>query len=361
MLLTELRVENLRNISDLLFRPGAGFNVLTGANGAGKTSILEAIYLLSHGRSFRTRRAEVLVRNGSERATVFGGVVQAGGSVTRLGLSQSEGRWAARIDGMRPDNLTRVLERCAVVCFEPGSHALISGSSLERREYLDWGVFHVEPGFAEVARRYRRSLRQRNAALRTICSESELTAWDEELAAAAEPLDAARANYFGRLAPVLSRYLTAYLPELGSAAAHATASWRHRLDAGLLPQLRDSRAIDRGRGHTTRGPHRADWTLQFERVPRREQLSRGQEKLCAIACMLAQAELYRDDHQEWPIVLLDDLPSELDQPHQTQVLSSLEGAAQVFITSTELPRAIVRNVAVRHTFHVERGEVQALL
>src|SRR5262249_21813586 len=150
------------------------------------------------------------------------------------------------------------------------------------------------------------------------------------------------------------------LPELGAASIDMSSGWRSRADGGLLPQLRETRATDRLRGHTTRGPHRSDWTLRFPSAPRREHLSRGQEKLCAIACMLAQADLYRDDHGDWPIVLLDDLPSELDESHQRQVLASLQADAQVFLTSTELPPVLAQQ-DIRHTrFHVEQGRLRAL-
>jgi DNA replication and repair protein RecF len=162
-----------------------------------------------------------------------------------------------------------------------------------------------------------------------------------------------------RFAPVLTELLALYLPELGGAEVRASPGWKSNED--LLAVLAAAREADRQRAHTTRGPHRADWSLRFERAPRREQLSRGQEKLCAIACMLAQAELYRRDHAEWPIVILDDLPSELDQGHQDQVLLSLKEATQIFLTSTEIPTTLKRTATEFHQFHVEQGRVQGLL
>jgi DNA replication and repair protein RecF len=125
--------------------------------------------------------------------------------------------------------------------------------------------------------------------------------------------------------------------------------------------LQGAREVDRLRAHTTRGPHRADWWIRFASAPRREQLSRGQEKLCAIACMLAQAELYRADHAEWPIVVLDDLPSELDQAHQDQVLMSLRPANQILLSSTEIPISLDRSGTRFSRFHVEQGALTSLL
>jgi DNA replication and repair protein RecF len=359
VILSELRLENLRNISELVISPLTGVNLFTGANGAGKTSILEAVYVLSHATSFRTRRGEILVQRNRERLSIFGEVRQASGATARLGLIQESGRWIAKVDGRTPLGLSALLERCAVVCFEPGSHALISGASEERRRFLDWGVFHVEPSFVDTARRYRRALRQRNAALREGTGDAELSVWDGELAAAAIPLSAARAHYMDRFSPILRGLLARYLPELGNAEVRASPGWK--TEADLVSVLREAREADRQRGHTTRGPHRADWSVRFENAPRREQLSRGQEKLCAIACMLAQAELYQLDHGEWPIVILDDLPSELDHEHQDQVLLSLQGASQVFLTCTEVPATLQRTGTGFHRFHVEQGRVQGLL
>ena len=142
MRLVELRLRNLRNIEELSFFPADGINVLLGPNGAGKTSILEGIYLLSHAHSFRTRRSEFLVKGGSGPLSVFGAVERAG-AAARLGLQWEDKHWLARIDGATAQTLSAMLEHCAVVCFDPGAHALVSGASEERRRFMDWGVFHV--------------------------------------------------------------------------------------------------------------------------------------------------------------------------------------------------------------------------
>ena len=359
MKLIELRLENWRNIGETRIGAGPGINLLEGPNGAGKTSVLEAIYLLSHGRSFRTQRGEFLVRHGTAQAVVFG-QVESNRGIVHLGMMQSGGRWSAHVDGLPASTVTSAIGHCAVVCFEPGSHALIAGSSEERRRFLDWGVFHVEPDFPGVSRRFRRALKQRNALLRSNATTVELSAWDAELAPAALALNAARLRYFGRLTPILLERLRTLLPDLGTPMLQYLPGWNTERE--LAAALGESHGTDRQRGHTTRGPHRADWKLSFELAPRREQLSRGQEKLCAIACMLAQAQLYQDDHGEWPVVVLDDLPSELDLARQRVVVEALtQELTQVFLTSTEVPRCLVDAGVPFSTFHVEQGRVSALL
>jgi DNA replication and repair protein RecF len=356
VLLADLRLENLRNLEALQLRPQPGINLLTGPNGAGKTSILEGIYLLSHAGSFRTARSEVLLRDGAVGLSVFG-QLDVGSRTVKLGLAHAGDRWVARVDGSDAPNLTTLLRCCAVVCFEPGSHALISGPAEERRRFLDWGVFHVEQDFADVVRRYRRGLRQRNAVLRDQGSDAELDAWDDELGSAGEALAGARNRYLDRFTPLLEALAQRYLPELGALRLRRRDGWPREVP--LRQALREGRIADRERAHSTRGPHRADWLLGFERLPRREHLSRGQEKLCALACTLAQAQLYHDDHSEWPIVILDDLPSELDQAHQALTLASLEAVSQVFISSTDMSPALERAGGCR--FHVEQGRIVALV
>ena len=214
MILRELRIANLRNIEAQRFEPEAGINLLTGPNGAGKTSVLEAIYLLSHGRSFRTRRNEALRRSGSDATSVFGLVDGARGA-SRLGLALADERWRGRVDGRDTTSLAELLIHCAVSCFEPGSHALISGAGDMRRRFIDWGVFHVEQDFPAVAQRYRRALRQRNAALRAAATEAALDAWDLEWVAAATRLNEARAAYLARFGPAVESLANEDRPELG--------------------------------------------------------------------------------------------------------------------------------------------------
>jgi DNA replication and repair protein RecF len=354
-----LRLENLRNLPAAELEFGTGINLITGGNGAGKTSILEAAYLLSHAQSFRAHADEVLIRRGTPGMAIAAHVVRAAGPI-RLGLGRDATGWQPRINGAPAPSLGALLRECALVCFEPGSHALISGGGGGRRRFLDWGVFHVEPMFLGKARHYQRALRQRNIALKQGCTEAELAAWDAELTAAGEPLARMRADYFAVFADELNRVLRLFLPELGAGVANLSSGWPEEAD--LAEVLAARRAVDRARGHTTRGPHRADWSVHFEQAPMKEHLSRGQEKLCALACVLAQARVHAAKTGDWPVIALDDLASELDAEHQAAVLEMLCGAAaQVLISGIEAPAMLHDIQGSIHMFHVEHGRVRALL
>jgi DNA replication and repair protein RecF len=354
-----LQLQGLRCISEMSLGLAPGFNVLVGANGAGKTSVLEAAFLLSHGRSFRSGAREALVQRGSAGLNIFASLALEGGATHRLGLGRQGSRWDARLDGQDVP-LGQLIRECAVVCFEPGSHALIAGSADERRSYLDWGVFHVEHEFLATWRRYQRALKQRNSLLRagTLPDDAMFHPWELELARAGSQIDLWREAYLAALLPFLREQSAVLLPELGPIELRYRRGWPEGGELGEV--LASQRGRDQGRGHTGSGPHRADWSVSFQHAPQREHLSRGQEKLTALICVLAQAWLDASRRGEWPIVCLDDLASELDQAHQAAVVESLSRTpAQVLITGTELP-AVLSPLSPQ-MFHVEQGQLAPLL
>ena len=359
MLLNELRLKNLRNIATQDLELAPGFNLFIGPNGAGKTSLLEGAYLLSHAQSFRAGQHDTLIRRDADDMALYARIERQAGPI-QIGLARRDGGWEARVNNDRVANLGSMLHEFALVCFEPGSHELISGGSELRRRFLDWSVFHVEPEFLARARQYRRALRQRNALLKRAAGDSELDLWDAELSRAAEPLVAMRRSYFLRYAQELSAVLAVYLPELGETELKLAPGWPDEL--GLDEALRQTHDRDRARGHTTRGPHRADWSIRFAAAPLREHLSRGQEKLCALACVLAQAKLYAATRGEWPVIALDDLASELDADHQRMVVEMLQSSgAQILISGIDVPECLRRIDAPLRVFHVEHGAVRTLL
>ena len=359
MRLDQLRIHGLRCLTDVSVALDPAINVFVGANGAGKTSVLEAVFLLSHARSFRSGAAEALLQRGTPGLSIFAELRHSDDRAFRLGLGRSGSRWEAKLDGDAVA-IGQLVRECAVVCFEPGSHALIAGAAEERRRYLDWGVFHVEQDFLSSWRRYQRALKQRNSLLRsTTTPTDELFApWEAELAQTAHHIDDLRRTYLDLLRPILLASAAGLLPELGALELRYRRGWSD--DRELSQQLRELRSRDLARGHTTLGSHRADWSIAFERAPLREHLSRGQEKLTALACVLAQAKLYAQCRGEWPVVCLDDLASELDQSHQAAVVAQLSAArAQVLLTGTEVPQAL--QTLPSRVFHVEQGELTRLL
>lgn len=362
MHIVRLTLNHLRRFDSVELAPRPGINLITGDNGAGKTSLLEALHLMAYGRSFRGRVRDGLVQKGAEALEIFvewEERARLDGEFTRrrAGLRHSGQLWKGRLDGEDVAQLGNLCAALAVVTFEPGSHALVSGGSEPRRRFVDWGLFHVEPDFLPLWRRYMRALKQRNALLKTGGSGNALDAWDYELAEAGTPLTFRREQYLERLQEKAVAIAKELAPGLEISALEFQPGWR-RTEMPLADALLLARERDRQAGYTTLGPHRADWSVGFRNIPGRDALSRGQAKLTALTCLLAQADDYAALRGEWPVIALDDLASELDRNHQQRVLARLAASpAQVFITATEVPSALAGDTAAAMTFHVEHGRL----
>lgn len=360
MKILRLDIDGLRCVAQARVLGREGVHVLVGPNGAGKTTVLEAMHLLGYGRSFRGRSRDAVIRRGVEHSLVFA-ELEHGGGRHRVGLRRGASDWSARVDDADAAGLVDLFRICPVVCFEPGSHALISGSAELRRSYLDWSVFHVEPDFLSIWRRHQRALKQRNAGLRGGWADVLLEPWERELAEGAVRIAAVRRRVLDELRAHVVAKASAFLPELGDVSINLSSGLGDRsadkID-DLIMAYAEGRMQDRERGHTRFGVHRADWSLSFAAAPRREHLSRGQEKLAALIMELAQVEHFRSRKQEWPVLLLDDLASELDQAHQQRVLDWMfEAGLQVWITGTEVLEALRSRCEPWHLFHVEQGTI----
>lgn len=366
MHIVRLSLSRVRRFDSVELAPRPGINLITGANGAGKTSLLEALHLMAYGRSFRGRVRDGLVQKGAEALDVFVEWREQGGAgpdgrVRRAGLRHGGQVWKGRLDGEDVAQLGSLCAALAVVTFEPGSHALVSGGSEPRRRFVDWGLFHVEPDFLPLWRRYTRALKQRNALLKAGAAPRQLDAWDHELAEAGTPLTSRRQHYLERLQERAVSIAADLAPGLQLQGLELQPGWR-RHEMPLADALLMARDRDRTMGHTSVGPHRADWTVVYGQIPGRDALSRGQAKLTALSCLLAQADDYATQRGEWPVIALDDLGAELDRDHQQRVLQRLAATpAQVFITATEPPAALQEHLRPAAVFHVEHGAIQALL
>jgi DNA replication and repair protein RecF len=357
MRVTRLDIASLRRFERVSLAPGPALNLLTGHNGAGKTSVLEALHLMAYGRSFRGRVRDGLIRRGAPALEVFVEWQDAAGRVHRAGLRHGGHAWEGRLDGEAVGHLGELCAAFAVVSFEPGSHVLVTGGSEARRRLLDWGLFHVEQMFLPLWRRYARALKQRNALLKAQAPSREFDVWDRELVEAGELITRHRQNYLQQWQPRFQATAASLLPAGGDASLAFLPGWREELP--LADALLLARERDRAMGYTGVGPHRADWRVDYRDLPGREALSRGQAKLTALALLLSQAEQHATLRGDWPVVALDDLASELDRTHQRRVLEwLLASGAQVFLTGTEAPPSMAELPTPEVArFHVEQGQL----
>jgi DNA replication and repair protein RecF len=365
MLIQRVELHGVRRIAQAEVVPAPGFNLFTGANGSGKSSLLEAIHLMAHGRSFRGRVRDGLIRQGDTALQVLLEWQAPPRPGRRAGLRHAGAGWEARMDGEPVSHLGALCEALAVVTFEPGSHALVDGSSEHRRRLLDWGLFHVERsdqhgGFLHLWRRHARALKQRNAVLRAGRPDPQLDAWEHELAQAGEQLTAQRELYVSGLETHLRAFIQSLLPAAGDVALSLQPGWR-RQELSLADALLLGRDRDLAQGHTGLGPHRADLRIELRDLPGRQGLSRGQAKLVALSLLLAQAAHLAAHDGHWPVLQLDDLGSELDRDHQRRVLQVLaDSGAQVLVTGTEPPPGLAGLSLDVARFPVEQGRISSL-
>lgn len=354
MRLRSLRIVGVRCIREAALEIEEDLVVLVGANGAGKTTVLEAIHLLGYGRSFRGGGMEALLRVGAEELAVAG-VVEREGRVIRGDWRWTREGGLARVEGV-PCPKSALLSLFRVLAQHPESHALVQGGRELRRRFLDWLLFHVEPGFWSAWKTFRRALRQRNAALRAQADDRSLAAWEPALAQAGEWIAARRRQWLARLAHAFRRLSERLAPGLSAPELVPVDGWPEGTE--LRRCLEQRRVQDRIRGRTECGPHRGGFELRYARLTG-ERLSRGQAKLAALALLLAAAEVFHELGRGRPVVLLDDFAAELDRAHQRATIEFLaECGGQVWMSVTELPASVQQWPRTMALFHVERGLVR---
>ena len=356
MRIATLDISGFRNLRGLRLECSPGLNLVIGPNASGKTSLLEALYFLGRGRSFRTRQPRELIQTGEPVFRVVAVLQTAEGRRIPVGLERDTRELTARVGGVPTRSLADLARQTPVLLLNPDSHRLLEDGPQQRRRFMDWGLFHAEPGFFDAWRRYSSALRHRNAALRSDAANRVVDAWDGELAAAAI-LDRMRETFCKALEGVLRRFIGETLVGLEVGVDYRRGWPLEPAERDFPEWLHAGRDQDRQQGHTRLGPHRADFTIRIAGRPPSEALSRGQQKLLVIALVLAQAELYRHHVGDACILLIDDLPAELDVANRERVMRVLATLdVQLFITAIEpglLDTALWRE---NRTFQLSQGE-----
>lgn len=349
MTLKILDVWNLRCIEHAHLELDARCNVIYGDNAAGKTSLLEAVFLLGTGRSFRTQHVDPLVQHGKPEFSVVGRM--EGESELVVGFKASADGKEARLNGQAVKSFAELAQLLVVQVIDPDLHKLLEEGPARRRRFLDWGVFHVEPAFHAAWKRYHRALAQRNSALKVFKNE-EAIIWDQELIESGSQVANSRQRYTASLNPLV-RELGHELLGLEVSVAHSPG-WRPDID--LRTALLESRHRDQLRGVTHVGVHRADLIVTLEGHKPKEQASRGQQKMLAAVLFLAQ-QAHRASIGLAPACLLvDDPAAELDVDNLGKILHAIARIpAQLIITSLH-PHVVESHLPAR-LFHVKHGRV----
>ena len=354
MSFTDLHIRDFRNIESAEIQPIQGVNFFVGANGSGKTSVLEALYFLGRGRSFRSSQLTQLVREQTDSFIVRASVVGREGNTHQIGVAKQRGVQGVRLrmDGVDLASREPIGDLVPLVLINSDSYRLVEGGPKYRRQFVDWGMFHVEHSGREAWRQYRRVLKQRNAALRG--SPSQLSLWSDQLAEHAVVLDDERRRFIQRIAPRVADYAELLLgrpAELGYRVPWDGLDTLRRL-------MEESVEADRRAGFSKVGSHRANVVALVDGKNSRERLSRGQEKLMVYALMLALVGVLREEKGVGSSLLVDDMAAELDVENQEKVLGTLaEFGTQLFVTGTQLAEGVKQLSEEPKVFHVKHGTV----
>lgn len=362
MQVDRLIVQNLRNLANVRLENLGTVNLIHGANGAGKTSLLEAVHLICEGRSFRHGSIHPLVAKGSAECSVFGELSGFHGLARHtVGVSKRPGGHSEiRLDRDREISGLELAGLGAVQVLAQEHGDLFEGGAETRRRFIDWGLFHVEHRFLEVWRRFQAALRQRNSLLRRgRIPAAELKAWDREFISASVELHELRKQHVTRLIERVPSTLASLVGDRFEVQLAYSSGWEAR--QSLEDALADRVDRDLERGFTSCGPQRADLRISCGLGAATTMLSRGQKKLVGWGLRISHTQLMAEGSEKKAIYLVDDLHAELDGRNARKIASLLEQTgAQCFVTSAMDPGndPCVEAYQNPRLFHVEHGKVE---
>ncbi len=336
MILSTFEANDLRCLVDLAVTPHPTLNLITGNNGTGKSSILEAIQCLATGHTFRTRRPrELITHNAPSLRLTAKFYDERSEREYRVGCERHrDGGVHFRLNFEDIKSQAEIARLMPVKVLSPESHQLIQDGPEERRRFLDWGLFHVKPQFMSVWGQYKRSLSQRNQLLRDNATDKDIDTWNSPLVAAGLELHQSRAEFVSLLNTALqSRWRV--LDEVFHVELFYRPGWdeKNSLENALTNNIIHHRRMKT----TTDGPHRAELSIKVDGKPGKQVLSRGQQKTLVYVLHLSQLDVLKDAGIASPMVLCDDLSSELDENHTNYLVDQLHTLkSQLFITGVDL-------------------------
>ena len=358
MYLTQLDIRQVRNLNDVNIKPGKKCNYIFGSNASGKTSLLEAIYLLSVARSFRTTHIKHVISHDNPSLQIFARIQTENNETTALGLERSVKKTRIRINGADVKQVSELSSLLPVQIINPDVHKLLEQGPKYRRQFIDWGVFHVEHSFLQAWQSYYRVLKQRNAALRKKLDKKAITLWDDQLIQHAKTITLSRENYLLGFVSIFNNYVKKLMGLC--VEIHYQRGWNNELS--FTQSLDNSFEKDSYKSFTSLGPHRADLQISYNGILVQNCFSRGQQKLLVCAMRLAQISYLKQQTDQQSVVLVDDLAAELDVEHRQNLIELLiDTQAQLFVTATEQTSFVLPPEIEFKMFHVEHGIVKEVV
>ena len=356
MALTRLLIKDFRNIESCDLAFSSQFNFLVGANGSGKTSVLEAIYYLGHGRSFRIQLTNRVIRHQQPEFILHGKMNDTQQGEFPIGIRRArDGSTDVKLGGEKGQKIAQLAQVLPLQLITPEGFSLLTGGPKFRRAFVDWGVFHAEPRFYTIWSRIKRLNKQRNALLKSGTQYHQLKYWDDQLAPLAEQISVWRQEYVDTLRIKVLELCQAFLPEIELSLSFSRG-WDK--ESQYKDYLQSGFERDQQLGYTFGGPHKSDLKIKVAGMPVEDVLSRGQLKLLVCALRLAQGLHLTEITGKQCIYLLDDFASELDS-HKRELLASelKQIQAQVFVSCISSDHVSEMNIENSKMFHVEHGKI----
>ncbi|WP_369161225.1 DNA replication/repair protein RecF [Candidatus Thiodiazotropha sp. LNASS1] len=352
-----IKIENLRNIANAELSPHKKINIIVGCNGAGKTTLLESIYLLARARSFRQQKTGRLIREGEEHLNLFTSLQTATNNRHHIGLRKTVSGTLIRKDGENLKKRSDLAKSIPLSIITPNIQRIIEDDPKNRRRLLNWGMFHVEHEYANLVNRYKKALIQRNNALRG--SREQIKVWDRQLIQLGNEIDRRMSEYTKSWNETVNTIIdvTGLIKPI---SLKVKQGWKEEFT--LAEALDRNSKIDKERGFTSCGPHRSDLKILQDGKPIKNIFSRGETKIAAAIMLLSQTKILEDRTGESPVLLVDDLHSELDSERYANLLKLIEDMnVQSFVTTLDSDRSKnLISADACQMFHVEHGDISFL-
>lgn len=357
MHLNHLHLQGFRNLQAQKIEFQPGLNFFYGDNGVGKTSLLEAVHVLASGKSFRNSPLRHCLQQGQTSFLLQLEWIPEGARTYKAGVQWERGQWYRRFNQVTQAHHLQIARHLPCMALHPGTQQLVAGGPEGRRKLFNWLMFHVEPAFIQIWKKFTLAKSQRNSLLRQRKTGWELQEWTRQYLLLAEQLHTVQTQVFEDFQHTTTQRLKRH-PVLSRVELRFYPGWSQQ--ESLQDCLQRNQARELEQGHTQCGPHRMDIRIRFDGQEAREWLSRGQQKLMAYEWVLAACSQLAERQGRWPLLLLDDLQAELDENNLQYLLEPIK-ASGTQVLANGLTAGSLQNLWMDPAlFHVKQGTVQAV-
>lgn len=332
MIVKNIKIKNFRNIENIDFYPEENINVICGENAQGKTNLIEAIWFFTGAKSFRGIKDNEAIKKNSQKAQLKLSFISEG--IEKKSEIEISDKKKIKINGKYVSNISEYIGNFTAVVFSPTDLNFVSGSPQERRKFLDTAIGQLYPKYVDILREYTRAVKQRNNILKDSVKDGSLIFMLDDF----EKIIASEGEKIIRYREKYIENLKIFAGDIYSGISEKKEIFELKylktIKNSFLDELKKARETDKFRGITSIGPHRDDIYFEINCLSAKEYASQGQKRSIALSVKLAEAEIIKKISGENPVILLDDVMSELDKGRQNYILNKIK-ERQVFITCCE--------------------------